>query len=75
MNVLEVKDPDGHTFRVINEEPSDAGAVASLCLHVANLEKAAGEWGPGKPCFGGGMGCGWAGAWVCWQRTGGWVSG
>ena len=26
----------------INEEPSDAGAVASLCLNVTNLEKAAG---------------------------------
>ena len=42
LNVMEVDDPDGHTFRVINEEPSDAGAVASLCLRVTSLEKAAG---------------------------------
>ncbi|GAB4816839.1 hypothetical protein N2152v2_003885 [Parachlorella kessleri] len=44
LNILEVKDPDGHTFRVINEEPSDAGPVSSLCLRVTSLEKAADFW-------------------------------
>lgn len=37
----EARSPDGHTFRVLNEEPTDAGTLASLCLNVASLERAA----------------------------------
>lgn len=44
-NVREVRSPDGHTFRVVNEDPSeDVGSLCSLCLHVTDLGRSLAFW-------------------------------
>ncbi|PSC76476.1 Glyoxalase domain-containing 4 [Micractinium conductrix] len=44
-NVRDVRSPDGHTFRVLNEDPrEDVGYVTSLCLHVTDLDCSLAFW-------------------------------
>ncbi|EFN57800.1 hypothetical protein CHLNCDRAFT_20875 [Chlorella variabilis] len=43
-NVREVASPDGHTFRVLNEDPTDVGCLSSLCLAVTDIDKSIAFW-------------------------------
>lgn len=44
-NVREVRSPDGHTFRVVNEDPNeDVGSLCSLCLHVTDIGRSLAFW-------------------------------
>lgn len=44
-NVREVNSPDGHTFRVLNEDPDEqVGSLASLCLHVTDIDRSLAFW-------------------------------
>jgi hypothetical protein len=42
--VLEARSPDGHLFRVLNDDAMpDVGPLASLCLSVSSLQRSLGE--------------------------------
>ncbi|KAL4425502.1 hypothetical protein ABPG75_009518 [Micractinium tetrahymenae] len=44
-NVREVRSPDGHIFRVLNEDPNEeVGSLCSLCLHVADINRSLAFW-------------------------------
>lgn len=43
-NVREVRSPDGHVFRVLNEDPTDSGYLASVCLAATDLERSVAYW-------------------------------
>ncbi|KAL4419410.1 hypothetical protein ABPG77_003384 [Micractinium sp. CCAP 211/92] len=44
-NVREVRSPDGHIFRVVNDDPKeDVGSLCSLCLHVTDIARSLAFW-------------------------------
>lgn len=41
--VVEVQSPEGHTFRVVNEDIKGPNPVSEITLNVEDLEKSLGE--------------------------------